>query len=244
MLPNPERLIEKLELKLPLIGFYDAPEPEAFKPIVEPEPEKHMCLFKFYENWLDGKTLHLTETNFGCGGCGYWIFGKESRDRENFVKFLVEEEGLKESNALMNLWLDNEKPFKPQHPHIFVGPLQKDKFEYLKSVTFLVNPDQLSVLMIGAQYSYAPDDPLPPVIASFGSGCMQLLPLFKDLEYPQAMIGATDMAMRQYLPSEILAFTVTLPLYHQLCLLDERSFLYKPFLKNLKKTRGEKGIGA
>ncbi len=143
----------------------------------------------------------------------------------------------------MNLWLDHEKPFKPQHPHIFVGPLQEERFEYIKSVTFLVNPDQLSVLMIGAQYSYAPDDPLPLVIASFGSGCMQLLPLFKDLGYPQAMIGATDMAMRQYLPSEILAFTVTLPMYHQLCLLDERSFLYKPFLKNLKKVREEKGIG-
>ena len=242
MLPNPERLIEKLELKLPLIGFYDAPEPELFKPLVEPDPGRHMCMFMFYENWLDGKTLHLTESNFGCGGCGYWIFGKESMNREDFIKFLVEEEGLKESNALMNIWLDHEKPFTPQHPHIFVGPLQEDTVEYLKSVTFLVNPDQLSVLMIGAQYSHAPDDPLPPVLASFGSGCMQLLPLFKDLEYPQAMIGATDMAMRQYLPQEILAFTVTLPMYHQLCLLDESSFLYKPFLKNLKKARGERGI--
>jgi hypothetical protein len=194
-------------------------------------------LFKFYKNWKDKKTLHLTEANFGCGGCGYWIFSKETRDRENFVKFLVEEEGLKESKALMNLWLDHEKPYKPQHPHIFVGPLREDMFEYLKSMTFLVNPDQLSVLMIGAQYYCAPDDPLPPVVASFGSGCMQLLPLFKDLDYPQAMIGATDIAMRQYIPPEILAFTVTLPMYRQLCLLDERSFLYKPFLKNLKKER-------
>ncbi len=242
MVPNPERLIDKLELKIPLIGFYDAPEPGAFEPLVEPEPGVHMCLFNFYKNWKDKKTLHLTEENFGCGGCGYWIFSKETRDRENFVKFLVEEEGLKESKALMNLWLDHEKPYKPQHPHIFVGPLREDMFEYLKSVTFLVNPDQLSLLMIGAQYSCAPDDPLPPVVASFGSGCMQMLPLFKDLDYPQAMIGATDMAMRQYIPPEMLAFTVTLPMYKQLCLLDERSFLYKPFLKNLKKARGEKGI--
>jgi hypothetical protein len=35
----------------------------------------------------------------------------------------------------------------------------------------------------------------------------------------------------------ILAFTVTKPMFEQLCALDERSFLFKPFLKNLRKAR-------
>jgi hypothetical protein len=54
---------------------------------------------------------------------------------------------------------------------------------------------------------------------------------------PQAVIGATDIAMRQYLPPDILAFSVTVPMFEQLCALDERSFLYKPFLKNLQRSR-------
>jgi len=76
-----------------------------------------------------------------------------------------------------------------------------------------------------------------PVIAPFGSGCMQLMPLFKDLQVPQAMIGATDIAMRQYLPHDILAFAVTKPLFEQLCALDENSFLYKPFWERLRKAK-------
>ena len=99
---------------------------------------------------------------------------------------------------------------------------------------------QLSVLAIGAQYHSAPDDP-PPVIAPFGSGCMQLLPLFEDLDAPQAVIGATDIAMRRFLPPDVLAFTVTRPMFEQLCVLDEKSFLYKPFWNNLRKARGLKG---
>jgi hypothetical protein len=74
------------------------------------------------------------------------------------------------------------------------------------------------------------------MIAPFGSGCMQLLP-FEDLNIPQASIGTTDIAMRQYIPPDILGITVTKSMFKQLCELDERSFLYKPFLENLKKVR-------
>lgn len=171
------------------------------------------------------------------------MFNKLTRERDEFLTFLAETEGLKESKELMGLWLDNDKPYNPKHPNILIGPLREDHFQYIKTITFWVNPDQLSTLMVGAQYYTSPHDPQPPITAPFGSGCMQLLPLFKDLDFPQAMIGATDIAMRQYLPADILALTVTVPMYRQLCLLDERSFLYKPFLKNLKKKRGKNGIG-
>ncbi|MDQ1355369.1 MAG: hypothetical protein QG657_5679 [Acidobacteriota bacterium] len=243
MLPNTERLIEKLEIRLPLIGFYDAPNPEDFEPLTKPDPEQPMCLFKFFENWLQGKTLHLHGENFGCGGCGHWLFSKESFDQEEFTSLMVDKEGLKESKELLSLWFDQAKRYKPQNEHLFIGPLRQGLTSYLKSITFLVNPDQLSALMVGAYYYYAPDDPVPPVIIAFGTGCMQMLPLFKDIDYPQAMLGGTDMGMRQFLPPDILAFTTTLPLFRQLCLLDERSFLYKPYLQKLKETRGEKGIG-
>ena len=237
-LPDPEKLIEKLELTFPIIGIYDAPDPGVFEPLVEFDSKEHRCVFKSYEDWVEGKTLHLTRENSGCGGCAYWLLNKETRTREDLVANLVDTEGLKDSKELMNRWLDHERPYAPQHPNICIGPLRKDNVEYLKTVTFLVNADQLSLLVNGANYFHAPDDPLPPVTAPFGTGCMQVLTLFKDLDYPQAVIGATDIAMRQCLPPGIVLFSVTLPMYRLLCLLDERSFLYKPFLENLKKTRG------
>jgi len=66
---------------------------------------------------------------------------------------------------------------------------------------------------------------------------MELVPLFEDLNIPQAVIGSTDIAMRHFLLPDILAFTVTKPMFIQLCDLDEKSFLYKQFWKNLRKAR-------
>jgi len=186
---------------------------------------------------MRGETLHITKNNSGCGGCGHWLFGSVTRSREGYIKFLVDDEGLKSSHDLMNQWLDYHKPYSPKYRNILIGPLKQDQYEYLKSITFFVNPDQLSLLVLGANYNNAPEE-LSPVIVTFGSGCMELVPLFKNLDMPQAIIGATDIAMRQYLPPDILAFTVTKPMFKQLCELDEKSFLYKTFWDNLKKARG------
>jgi hypothetical protein len=239
MQPDPTNLLEKIGLDTLLIGFYDAPDPSPFAPLVRPGPGKRQCVFACYNRWMDGATLHITKENYGCGGAGHWLCGIESRSREDFVAFLVDGEGLKSSHDLMNQWLGHSKPYEQEYPNILIGPLQEDQYEHLRSITFYVNPDQLSVLILGAQYNNAPGDP-PPVIAPFGSGCSQLIPLFDDLDVPQAIIGATDIAMRQFLPPDILAFTVTKPLFEQLCALDERSFLYKPFWQRLRKARGFK----
>jgi hypothetical protein len=136
----------------------------------------------------------------------------------------------------MNRWLDASPPYRREHENLLVGPLRADQYRYLKTVTFYVNPDQLALLAIGAQYESAPEDP-PPVIAPFGSGCGQMVGVFKDLGVAQAAIGSTDIAMRQYLPPDVLAFTVTKPMYERLAALDERSFLTKPFWKRLRAAR-------
>lgn len=232
--PNPNNLLKRIDLTTPLIGFYDAPEPDLFKPLIT--PKQGDCVFSFFKNWLNGQTLHITKKHYGCGGAGHWMWGIRTRSKKEFIKFLVDDEGLKASHELMEKWIDSTKPYQAIHPHLFVGPIKEDLWPHTRTITFYVNPDQLSTLMIGAQYRSSPGDP-PPVIAPFGSGCSELQP-FKNLSIPQAAIGATDIAMRQHLPPDILAFTVTKKMFQQLCELDERSFLYKPFLKNLRKTRG------
>lgn len=236
MQPDPTHLLEVIGPDILLIGFYDAPDPAPFSPLVRSTPGQRKCVFAFYQNWLNGETLHITRGNFGCGGAGRALCGVETRSRGDFVKFLVDDEGLKASHELMNQWLDYRRPYQQEYPNILIGPLHKDQYAYLKTVTFYVNPDQYSILTLGAQYRSAPGDPAP-VIAPFGSGCIQLVGLFDALDIPQAVTGATDIAMRQYLPPDILAFTVTKPMFEQLCALDEQSFLHKPFWKRLRKAR-------
>ncbi|MBS3819013.1 DUF169 domain-containing protein [bacterium] len=236
---NPTHLNQILNLNTPLIGFYDAPNPQPFQPLVE--PHKKDCIFSFYQRWIQGETLHLTKDNFGCGGAGHWILGIKSRSKEDYIRFLGDEEGLKASPQLMEQWIDSSHPYHPQHSHILIGPLNQNQWTYLQSIMFFVDPDQLSTLMCGAQHHSSPQDP-PPVIAPFGSGCMEIRP-FQNPDIPQAAIGATDLAMRQHLPAHILAFTVTKPMFRRLCELDKRSFLYKSFFQNLKKTRGINHFG-
>jgi hypothetical protein len=236
MQPDATHLLEVIGPDIPLVGFYDAPDPAAFSPLVEPTPDRRTCIFGFYRNWLAGETLHITAENFGCGGAGRALCGVEMRSREYFVRFLVDDEGLKASHELMNQWLDDRPPYQQAYAHILIGPLHPELYAYLKTVTFYVNPDQYSILALGAQYDSAPED-VSPVLAPFGSGCAQLVSLFDDLDAAQAVTGATDIAMRQHLPPDVLAFTATKPMFERLCALDERSFLHKPFWQRLRKAR-------
>jgi hypothetical protein len=231
---DPSILKKKLNIKLPLIGFYDAPDPAIFKPLIT--PKENDCIFSFYKNWLKGETLHSTKESYGCGGAGSCFWRIQARSRKELIKFLVDDEGLKASCRLMEKSVASGKPYQAENAHIFIGPLKEEGWPYIKTITFLVNPDQLSALIIGAQYYSTSEDP-PPVIAPFGSGCRELIP-FKDFNMHQASIGTTDIAMRQHLPPDILAFTVTKTMLSRLCKLDKKSFLYKPFLQRLKKARG------
>jgi hypothetical protein len=236
--PDPSFLLDRLAVALPLTGLYDAPDPAIFAPLVEPNPEakRGECLFSHFRDWQRGVTSHLTADNFGCGGAGGALCGVERADRAGFIHFLAIDEGLKASEELMGEWLDARVTFAPRQGHVLVGPLKPDLYHYLTTVTFWVKPDQLAALVLAAQYRNAPGDP-PPTVATFSSGCGQLA-TFDDLSVPQAQIGATDMAMRQWLPPDVLAFTATRPLFEQLCSFGADSFLTKPFLSRLIKARG------
>jgi len=237
--PDPSVLLAALDLQTPLIGLYDAPNPEAFAPLVAPATggARGPCLFHFYRRWLEGQTLHLTPDAFGCGGCGRSLFGIQVREREDFIDFLWGDEGLRATREQMGTFVDHAPTYRAAHGHVLIGPLREDQARYLRSVTFWVNADQLCVLQHGAYHWQSWGEP-DPVTVPFGSGCSQLVACFRDLDRPQAVIGGTDIAMRDGLPAGMLAFTVTVPLYERLCTLGEASFLGKGFLERLRKARG------
>jgi len=133
--------------------------------------------------------------------------------------------------------VDNAPTYRPERGNVLLGPLRPTLAAYLRTVTFWVNPDQLSVLQHGAYHHHAWGEP-DPVTVPFGSGCSELVVPFRDLSLPQAAIGGTDVAMRGDVPAQVLAFTVTLPLYARLCELGAESFMGKGFLAHLRKARG------
>ncbi len=234
MQPDASPIVERLSIREPLVGVYDAPDPTPFRPLVVPKRQE--CVFAAYRDWRAGKTLHITREVRGCG-----FLGAEAhpRPREKMVEFLCDQEGLRASHELMELWLEEDHRFEPEHGHVLVGPLRPDQYQFLRSVTFYVDPDQLSVLCVGATYYSRPDDP-PPLLCRFGAGCMQLVTLFDDLDVPQAMVGATDFAMRHEIDPCTLAFTVTKPMFELLCrwAADPHSSLHNRWLDDLIEARG------
>jgi hypothetical protein len=240
MKPYPTRLLQIAGIRTPVIGFYDVPDPEPFRPFCMPEG----CVFACYDRWANGESTCIREGKCSCRGGSYWICGAEFTTREAFAKGLNEREGFKSSNELMAQWLDNQEPYRIEHGYVVIGPLRDEQYDYLRTATFFVNPDQLSLLVLGTEYHNA-SVVTHPTFTTFGSGCGQLAAVLMNLapDIPRAVIGATDIAMREHLPPDILALTVNKPMYEQLCTLDESSFLYKPFWRRLRKAREQRATG-
>jgi hypothetical protein len=234
MQPDLAPILDRLAISSPVVGFYDAPDPAPFAPLSL--PGRGQCVFASFKKWQQGKTLHLTCDKHGCGG-GH-LFGLETGSREELVRFLCDREGLRADRELMNLWLDSAESYRPAHGHLLFGPLRPGQYDYLRTVTLFVNADQLAVLCMGASYYSRPDD-AAPVLAPFGSGCMQLTTLFTDPDIPQAVIGATDHSLRRFLEPWMLAFTVTRPMLELLCRWgeDRGSSLHSEFTDSLIRAR-------
>jgi len=239
MQPNPANLLKIAEITNPLVGFYDTPNKKPFEPFTD----VNHCIFSCYHGWMRGESTCLSEQNvgaIGCPGAGYWNCNVATVPSEDVAHYLAVQEGLKASPDLMCQWLANQPSYKKEHGCVVIGPLRMEQYDYLKTITFYVNPDQLSLLVTGAEYHNASASH-HPVTAVYGSGCGQLAAVFDDFDTPIATIGGTDIAMRPYLPFDTLAFTVTKPMFEQLCRLDEMSFLHKSFWNNVKQARLQPG---
>ena len=249
MTPDPTTLLDMAGITTPLIGFYDVADPRPFEPFARPG----RCIFSCYKDWLQGQRVCISEGTCSCQGGGYWVggvmpgwvrnvAGTDREPREIFAHGLNRREGFKSSDELLCQWFGNLDPYIIEKGYVVIGPLQDDHYEDLKTVTFYVNPDQLSLLILGAEYNNASTEDTP-VRAPFGSGCGQIAAVLGDGDIPQAVIGATDIAMREHVPPDILAFTVNKPMYRQLCQLGDDSFLYKSFWKRLRSVRSYSGSG-
>ena len=205
----PAVLVERLGLTHPIIGLYEVFDPAPFKPLDRPAPGR--CVFAFYDDWRAGRTLHLDAGSYGCAGAGHALLGVHGLRADDLARYLVDEEGVMDTHQAMAEALAAERPRRPACPHVVIGPLRVGQQQYLRTVTFFATPNQLSGLVMAAHYHHPVPD-VPPVIVPSSSGCRKLIP-FESTNQPQAAIGATDIGIRRFLPADVLAFTVTPPMY-------------------------------
>ena len=146
-------------------------------------------------------------------------------------------EGLKASPALAQEFLDNIKFPVPSGDYMLIGPLRLSHWDRIKTVTFFADPDRFSALMtLAAFWSSDPGE----VAAPFSSGCGMMLEVFNSHNKDRAVIGCTDIAMRKYIPPEIMCLSVSPQRFERMVDFPEEAFLMRSWWNALMDQR-EKG---
>jgi hypothetical protein len=146
-------------------------------------------------------------------------------------------EGLKATSDLAQEFLDQAVPPRPNCDRMLMGPLRPDHFAKVQSVTFFADCDRLAGLMTLASYwSSAQDE----IAAPFSSGCGLMWRELQNEEKDRAILGCTDIAMRRYLPPEIMCLTVSAERFARMVDFPDDCFLTRSWWNELLDSR-EKG---
>jgi hypothetical protein len=180
----------------------------------------------------------------GCYGM-QTAFGLEKSYPSFMANFLTDGkgapmgEGLKATPELAQEFLDRARPPAPSGDSVLVGPLRLDQWDKVKSLTFFADPDRLAALMtLAAYWSSDPDF----IFAPFSSGCGLMLRELANQDHERAIIGCTDIAMRKYLPPDILCLSVLPPHFTRMVDFPEEAFLNRDWWAELMRIRGKGGV--
>lgn len=240
-----ERLTKALRLENPLIALYDTdPSPE-FEPMVE--AKGGTCCFAYYPRWMKGQTLVVKkgkggfqDPQNGCPGMQS-AFGMTQNGYPPWMSHFLTDgegapmgEGLKATPQLAREFLDRAKKPNPSGEQILIGPLKLSQWDKVKTVTFFADPDRFSALMtLSAYWSSDPDE----IAAPFSSGCGLMWRELKNFDRDRPVIGCTDIAMRKYIPPEILCLTVSPARFEKMVNYPDDAFLNKEWWNELMKSR-------
>lgn len=211
------------------------------------------CVAAMLNGAARGKEVVFDRNTFGCLGGGVGLgFGNQyvnfpggieyflstgnkefcnSEIGKNIVRnmpALEHGEGYVKTPELAKKFIDSLPMADVPTEYVVFKPLEKvSDGEVPRSVIFLVNPDQLSALIVLANYGR---DNNQNVIAPFAAGChtIGILPYKEDeSENPRAVIGLTDISVRKQFDKDILSFTVPYKMFLEMEANVEGSFLGK-----------------
>lgn len=148
-------------------------------------------------------------------------------------------EGYVKTPALAKKFIDSLPMTDVPTEYIVFKPLELLKEnETPKVIVFLANPDQLSALVVLANYERETNI---NVVAPFGAGChtICIIPYKEDeSDNPRAIIGLTDISARKHIEKDLLSFTVPYKMYLEMENNVPGSFLEKEtWLKVLERNK-------
>lgn len=239
------RILAKLDIGTPPLAVYQTDPGPAFEPYTYMKGQH--CCFAYFRRWMAGGTVVVrrASTEEGDEGCGCFgaqrAFGFAAGSPHWLAHFLTDGEGapagegLKASAELAQEYLDRPGFPAQRGDSVLIGPLRLEEWQHVRSVQFVVDPDRLAgVLALATYWSVAPDE----VIAPFSSACGLLWRSHAESERDHVILGATDLAMRRYMPPDLLLVSVTPRRLEKMCTVPEGSFLDREWWRGLLRSRG------
>jgi uncharacterized protein (DUF169 family) len=204
------------------------------------------CMIGMFVRAAGGATVALDRKLVRCPGgkTGVGFGNKYAEHMDIASSFLstgkpgrFEGEAYKKTPQLARSMLEFVPAIDLPYKYVILKPLEKvePRQETPELVVFLANADQLSALIVLANYSRTNNH---SVIVSMGSACSSicLYPFNENKsEEPRAIIGLTDITVRHYLDPDILSFTVPYKMFLQMETDVPGSFLQKRPWRELKK---------
>ncbi len=239
------RIAEELKLRLSPVAITLSDE----KPVgaLQFAEGRWGCVIAMFSAAARGKTAAFDRATVGCqGGTTGLGFCDEFPGPPGGIEYFLSTgrgEGYPEGEAYKKT-PEHAKAFVDQLPTTVI-PTKYVIFKPLGSidpqveppllVSFLANPDQLSALVVLANYDRLTSD---NVIIPFGAGCHSifLLPFAESQkEQPKAVVGITDVTARSYMEPDLLSFTVPWKMFQTMEANVPGSFLEKNDWKKVRE---------
>jgi uncharacterized protein (DUF169 family) len=152
----------------------------------------------------------------------------ESQAGQNVVRnipALIHGERYKKTPQHAKSFVDNLPYYDVPTEYVVFKPLEKVTAEDRPEVVvFLANPDQISALVVLANYARHENS----VIVPWGAGChsIGIIPLNEGRsDKPRGVIGLTDISARKYVDKDILSFSVPYKMFIEMEENVDESFL-------------------
>ncbi len=222
---------ETISFKYPATGWYFSSEEIEDSFVFR--KDKWVCMFMYWKMvFKKGKRIRFSDdNNAACTGIAE--YGGFSELEDDGGQFIAETEHFKKSKALAQHYfkesLHSIQP--PKAKYLYFERLDSiDENEEIEVVNLYPDPAGLASLTVLS--SYDRETNLENVVAPFASGCQGIFTIpynesFSDK--PKSVIGLMDHLVRNFVPDDMLAFSVPANRFVEMANNIEGSFLDKNF---------------
>ena len=202
---NIKNLTQYIPTELPSMGWYFSKKQPANCIVFE--KNKWTCMFQYVEQVASGRELCFSSELTGCQGAACYL-GFETPNKKA-GSFLAQKEKFKNCVEYAEAFYNEIKAIKTTSKYLILGRIQDIPDEKsVEVVNLWINALSLSGLVTLTNYDRPTNN---NVLIPFASGCQSIWTIpykEKSNKKPKAVVGGMDPAMRKYISSEILLYSL------------------------------------